>query len=249
MTQTPEIPSPPLGLLSRAVGVVTSPAATFRSVVAHPRPVGILFLVCLAMVLATGLPQFTERGRTGALEMQLQQTQQFSGQPVTPEARQAMEQMSHYSGYLTLGSVFVFLPVVTILIGGFYWLVFNVILGGTAEFKQVLAVVTHSQVIAAVGAVLAAPIQYAQGVYTATGPFHLGALAAALPPTHALARLLGALTIVGFWQAVVTGLGLAVLYRRRSTGIVVALLIIYVSLTAFFYVVLPSLLPSAAGTR
>ena len=158
-----------------------------------------------------------------------------------------MEQMSPYNGYIAFISVFIFVPVITLLVSGLYWLVFNVVLGGTADFKQVLGVIAHSQMILAVGTLIGTPLQYALGNVTAAGPFHLGALAAPFDPSSGIARLLGALTIFGIWQSIVSGLGIAVLYRRRPAGIVVALLILYVALTAFFYVVLPSFF--SAGTR
>jgi hypothetical protein len=243
MTTPTEPAAREMGLLSRAVGVITSPAETFRSVSASPRPAGILFLVCLLSGLATALPLFTEQGQRSVIEMQVREATRFSPNAPPAQTRQALERMGPYLGYMTLGQFFIIVPVVSILFAGLYWLVFNVVLGGTADFKQVLGVVTHSQVITALGAVLGAPIQYAQGLSSPVGPFHLGALAAGLDPNHPLARLLGALTFFGIWQSIVTAIGLAVVYRRRPVGLAIVLLTLYIALTAFFFVVLPSLIP------
>lgn len=237
--QTDAVPTK--GVLSRAVGVIFSPGATFQDVVRSPRPAGILLLVCLVMGLATGVPQFTERGRQASLDMQVQQIERFTGQPVTPEAYAAMERRAQYGGYIAIGSMFVVLPVFCLLFAGLYWVVFNAILGGTASFKQVLGIITHSQVIAALGAVISAPIQYMQGTQTAAGPFNLGALAPMLEPGSVLATVLGALSVFSIWQTIVSAVGLGVLYKRRAGTIAVALLVFYVLIVAVFAVGLSKL--------
>jgi hypothetical protein len=216
--------------------MIVSPGETFTSIVQTPRPAGILFLICLVIGLATGLPQFTERGRQATLDMQATQIERFTGQPVTPEAYAAMEQRAHFGGYITIVSVFIFLPVFTVLFGALYWVVFNALLGGTASFKQVLAIVAHSQVVSALGALVSAPIQYVQGTQTATGPFNLGALAPMLEPGSTLANILGGLSVFTIWQVIITAIGLGVLYRRKSGGIAIALVVVYVAIVAVFAV-------------
>jgi len=233
---------PTKSVFSRAVGIVFSPGTTFQDVVRSPRPAGILLLVCLLMGAAVGVPQFTERGRQATLDMQVQQIEKFTGQPVTPEMYTGMEQRSHWSGYLTLGSMFLFVPFFCVLFAGIFFVVFNAILGGTASFKQVLATVTHSQVIAALGAVVSSPIQYIQGTQTAAGPFNLGALAPMLEPGSALANLLGGLSFFTIWQIIVSAIGLGVLYKRRPGPITTGLLVFYVLIVAVFTVGLTKLL-------
>jgi hypothetical protein len=234
MAQPDAAPVPDKGLFARAIGMVVSPGETFKSVVQTPRPAGILFLICLVMGLATGLPQFTERGRQATLDMQATQVERFTGQPMTPEAYTAMEQRAHYGGYITIGSMFVVIPFFTVVFGAIYWVIFNALLGGTASFKQVLAIVAHAQVISALGAVVSAPIQYIQGTQTAAGPFNLGALAPMLDPGSTLANILGGLSFFSLWQTVVSAIGLAVLYRRKAGGIAIALVALYVAIVAAF---------------
>lgn len=234
MTASDSSAVPELGLISRAIGMITAPTNTFRSVVASPRPAGILFLVCLVMGLATALPQMTEKGRRSSLELQVQQTERFMGTPVTPEMYAQMERQSRFAPYFTFGGIFVFMPFLSILFAALYWFVFNVILGGQATFKQVVGVVAHSQVITALGAVLAAPIQIVQGVQSSAGPFNLGALVPMLAPESFLASFLGAVTFFTLWQVIVSGIGLAVLYRRSATSIITGLMIFSLGLTALF---------------
>lgn len=221
------------GVFSRAAGMVLSPAATFADVIRVPRPAGILFLVCLVIGLAAALPQFTERGQQQLLTLQRQQMERM-GLAVTPEMAEAMARRAPYAGYQTFAAMFVVLPVFSMLVGGFCWAVFNVVLGGTATFKQVLAIVAHSQVIRGLGAVVSAPIIWVQGLGSVAGPFNLGALAPTVDPSSLLAATLGGLDFFSLWQAVVVAIGLGVLYHRRSTGIAIALIAVYVGLVAAF---------------
>jgi len=220
------------GVLSRAIGVIMSPGSTFETVARYPRPAAILFLACLVLGLATGLPQLTERGRQTAVDSQVRAIERFSGRAVTPEVYAQMEDRARYGGYITLVSMFIFVPVVSLVFGALYWAIFNAILGGTASFKQVLAIVTHSQVIGALGAVAAAPIQYVQGIQTMAGPFNLGALMPMLEPDSFLANFLGSISFFTLWQIVISAIGLAVLYRRRTSRIAMSLIAVYLLLAA-----------------
>jgi hypothetical protein len=222
------------GVLARAIGIVFSPGETFAEVVRNPRPAGILLLVCIVIALATGLPQFTQRGRQMSLDMQVSNMEKFTGQAVTPEVYAQMEQRASFGAYIAMGSIFVALPVITLFFTALYWAVFNTILGGTASFKQVLGLLAHSQVIGALGAAVSAPVQYFQDVQTATGPFNLGALLPMLEPGSFPANFLGAISFFMLWQLVVSAIGLAVLYRRRATTIAVSLIVLYIAAVAIF---------------
>ena len=109
---------------------------------------------------------------------------------------------------------------------------FNAILGGTATFKQVLGVIAHTQIIPALGAVLAAPVQYIQGVWTTAGPFNLGALLPMLEPGSFLASFLGSIGFFTLWQIVVAAIGLGILYRRRTAPIAMGLTAAYLIIVA-----------------
>jgi hypothetical protein len=217
------------------MGIVVSPASTFASVVATPKPAGILFLVALVMGLAQGVPQLTDRGRQAAIDMNVQmveRVQQFTGQPMTDEVYATIERRAAYGAYTAVAGSLIGLPIVTLFFGALYWVIFNAILGGTASFKQVLAVIAHSQVIAAIGLVLGAPIQYAQGAMSMSGPFNLGVVVGFLDPTSLVARVLGATSVFTVWSFLVTGIGLGVLYRRSGRNIGLALILVYVVIVA-----------------
>ena len=83
----------PQGLLARFVGMITSPQATFQSVVAHPRWLGMLVLTTLITAICTTLPMTTEAGREAALEQQVKQMESF-GMKVDDAAYARMERTS-----------------------------------------------------------------------------------------------------------------------------------------------------------
>ena len=220
------------GVISRAIGIIGSPGATYKEALRDPRPAGILFLCCLVIALATGLPQFTERGQQAALDSQVQAIERFTGQPVTPEVYAQMERQAVYGGYFAMVGVFVMMPVMSLIIAGLLWVVFNAVLGGSATFKAVLTVVTHSQVIGALGAVAAAPIQYLQGVQSMAGPFNFGALVPMLDPGSFLAMYLGSIGVFVLWQLAVCAIGLAALYSRSVGRVTAGLITTYLVLAA-----------------
>lgn len=234
MSETGTATSP--GLFARVIGVILSPTATFRAVAANPRPFGVLFLACLALAIATAVPFMTQDGQRAMADMQIENTERFTGQPVTPEARAQMTQNIRIGGIFGAVGIFVFVPIITLIMTGLFWALLNVLFGGTATFKQVLGVMTHSQVISALGALVGLPIMLFSGTFSQTGPFNLGPLAIGLPTDHPLAVLLSGLTIFSLWQAVVTGLGLAVLYGKKPGGLIAIVLVITILITALFTV-------------
>jgi hypothetical protein len=184
------------------------------------------------MAAATALPQFTERGQQAVLDMQVQTIERFTGQPISPEMYDQMASRARMAPYTSLAGIFLMVPVATMFFAALFWFVFNAILGGTATFKQVLGVNAHAQVIAALGALLSAPVQYIQGEWTSTGPFNLGALVPMLPPGSFLASFLGAVGFFMLWQFVVTAIGLGILYRRKTMPIALGLTAAYLIVVA-----------------
>ncbi len=230
-----------MGLFARAIGVITAPRATFERVVANPRPVGILFLVAFVISLAAGLPQFSEKARLATLENQVQQNERFTGRAMTEPEYARAESLSHYNPYFAVAGSFIMLPIISLLFAAVYWVVFNTVLGGAASFKQVLTIVTHSQVVGALGAAIGAPIQLMQDKMTTGGPFNLGALVPGLAEGSPLATFLGFTSVFTIWGLIVTGIGLAVLYKRKSLNISIGLIVAYVAVAYTLTSVLSSM--------
>lgn len=224
--EAPSSAKPEMGLFARAWGVVTAPRATLESVVASPRPIGILFICALVLGLAAAAPMFTEAGQQAVLDSQVE-ARNAVGRPMSDQEYATMQRFAPYFAYFTIGQMFIFMPIIALIISALCWVVFNTILGGTAAFKQVLAIVTHSNVIGTLGAVLGAPIMMMQNKVTPGGPFNLGALVPFLDQASLIARFLGFTSVFTIWGFAVTGIGLAVLYRRKSANIAIGLIAAY----------------------
>jgi hypothetical protein len=231
MIEPATAPVPAKGLFARVLGVFLSPGVTYQSVVAHPKPVGILLLAILVIGVSTAGPQFTTTGRQLLLDTQVKAAE-AGGRTLTEAQVATMEGFLKYAPAFTMVSVFVATPVFVMIFTLLYFLIFNVIMGGAATFKQVLTVVTHSSVIGAVGTAVGTPIMYAQGKLSTVGPFNLRALAVGADPDTFISHFLGAISVFQIWGIVVTAIGLAVLYRRKTGGIAVTLLVIYLAFTA-----------------
>lgn len=235
-TTTATMPAPaspdsaPLpGLLARAIGIITAPGAMYVHVVRSPKVAGMMFLVAVLQGLAIGVPQFTERGKAAALEMQVQGMETF-GVTVTDEMYQQMEQRSRSSNlgaYMAIVTQFAGVPFGALILTVLLWAVFNTVMGGTATFKQVMAVLVHSQIISALGTVFSAPIMYARGVMQAGSVANLGAAFPMLDESSFAAKALGAVDLFLIWWVIVLSIGLAILFKKKTASIATGLFVVY----------------------
>jgi len=217
--------APPDHLLSRLVGVVLSPRDTFQRIVARPRWFGALALITLAVAAASFAMLSTETGQVALLDQQVRQAESF-GQTISDEQYAAMERSGPIMRYFVAGSQVVFIPLVTLLLAGLLFGVFNAGLGGDASFAQMLAVVAHSGAVTLLQQVFVIPLNFARASLSSAtnlGVFVQGVL----EETSFLARFLGAIDLFIVWWLVVLAIGLGVLYRRRTQPIAAGLLVTY----------------------
>ena len=239
MTDPTPVQAPPLGLLQRMIGIITAPKATYESVVAHPRPVGVLFVCALIIGITATVPQFTEPARQATLDMQIKSMERF-GVTATPEVIEKMEAQSRNPVSRAMGAIapLIMFPILALILSGLFWVFFNAILGGVATFKQVLAVTAHSYVITALATTLSLPILLYKFSMSMGGPFNLGALVPMLDETSTLAKFLSGISVFSIWGWIVVAIGLGVLYRRSgkaiATTLVILSLVFTFALTAVF---------------
>jgi hypothetical protein len=215
----------PKGLVARVIGIITSPGDTFRSVVAHPKWLGMLVLTTLTIAVLATAPFMTEAGKEAALEQQVRQTEAMRGQPVTDQQYEAMRSFSAVMPYFTAGSVLIMGPVMSLIFSGILFAIFNAMMGGNATFKQIFAVVVHAGVISMLGQVFAAPVNYMRG--TTGSVANLGVMLPMIEETSFAGRLLGMVDVFIIWWVIVLAIGLAVLYRRKTPSIAMILFSIY----------------------
>jgi Yip1 domain len=213
------------GLLSRIVGIVLSPRETFANVAAYPKVFGVLAFITLVGCITIGGFLLTDVGQQAWLDQQLSQAQDW-GRDISDEQYAQMEKtIAPRVGYITIGIMLFAIPIFTLITVGILFVVFNAAMGGRASFKQLFAVVAHAGVISALGWIFVMPLNYLRE--TMSSPTNLGALAPGLDESSFIVHLLGTVDLFLIWWVVVLGIGLAVLYRRRTQPIVISLLAVY----------------------
>jgi hypothetical protein len=117
-------------------------------------------------------------------------------------------------------------PLISLIVAGILFAIFNAALGGEASFKQVLAVLVHAGAVQSLSAILSGTVNYLRGG-AMTSVANLGALLPMLPDKSFAANLLGTVDIFLVWYIVVLAIGLGVLYKRRTQPIAISLLSVY----------------------
>lgn len=231
MHETTTTPSDvrPRNLPSRIAGVIFSPAETFRSIVAFPRWLGVLTVVVLGSAALWFWFAGTDVGQQAMLDQQIRRTESMGG-TVTDQQYEAFQRMMPMMKYFVVGSQVVAGPVMTLIIAGILFGVFNAGLGGDARFTQVFAVVAHSGVISLLQSLFTVPINYArESMASAT---NLMVLLPMLDEGSLAARFLGIIDLFILWWLLVLAIGIGVLYRRRTTPIFSALVGVYIAIAA-----------------
>lgn len=215
---------PARGLAARILGVLTSPRATYADVAAHPRWLGVLVVVLIATILPTAWLLSTSVGQRAVIDQQLQTMEAF-GRNVTDAQLQQMERMAPYSIYFAAVSQMVFLPLVTLVIAGVAFAIFNGALGANATFRQVFAVVAFSSVLTGVRTLFSTPLNFARE--SLSSPTTLAAVLPFFEDNTFAARLLGSIDLFLIWWIVNLAIGLGVLYKRRTAPIATTFLVVY----------------------
>lgn len=216
---------PAPSLISRFIGVITSPRATFEAIVAAPRVGGALALVALIGALAIGGFLSTDVGKQAWIDQQVTATEAWTGQPMSDTAYAQQEKISQYAGYMGAAQMLISIPIMALIIGGIMYAIFNAMMGGTATFKQVMAVVAHSQFISALAFIVTTPINFIKG--SMAGSTNLAVLFPMLDESSFAARLLGMMDLFALWWLFVLAIGLGVLYRRKTSSVAMVLFGIY----------------------
>jgi len=221
--QTGALPAPK-GLVARFIGIITEPRATFESVAAHPKWLGMLALTTALVLVCTVLPMTTEGGKEAMLETQVRQMESF-GMQVNDQMYQQMRSRMGIAPYTTAAGVLVMSPIITAALAGILFAVFNAAMGGNASFKQVYSIVVHAGVISALGQLVTGPLNYFRG--TMASATNLGVLLPMLPEGAFVTRLAGMIDLFVIWWVFILAVGAAVLYRRRTQPIAITLFGVY----------------------
>jgi hypothetical protein len=166
----------------------------------------------------------TSVGQRAMIDQQLQTSEAF-GRTITDEQYQQLQRFAPYSAYVAAASQIVVLPLMSLLIAGIAFAIFNGALGADATFRQVFAVVAFSGVLMALKALFSTPLNYARE--SLSSPTTLTAVLPFFEDNTFVARLLGTIDLFLIWWIVSLAIGLGVLYKRRTAPIATGFLLVY----------------------
>src|SRR5262245_15713717 len=111
-TTSTEIGAAPasMGLVSRFVGIITSPKATFQAIVAQPRWLGMLVLTTIIIAFCAALPMTTDAGKRATLDQQVQQMENF-GIQVNDQVYADMQRRIAFAPYTTSAAILLLGPI------------------------------------------------------------------------------------------------------------------------------------------
>jgi hypothetical protein len=216
--------APARGLAARVFGVLTSPRATYADIAARPSWLGALVVVLMMTIVPSSWLLSTEVGQRAVIDQQLQTLEAF-GRTVSEAQLQQMERMAPYSVYFAAAGQIISLPLVSLVIAGIAFAIFNGALGANATFRQVFAVVAFSGVVMGLRALFSTPLNYARE--SLSSPTSLTAVLPFFEDNTFAARLLGSIDLFVIWWIVSLAIGLGVLYKRRTAPIATTFLVVY----------------------
>jgi hypothetical protein len=215
----------PKSLFARFIGIITAPKETFSVVAAAPKWLGMLALTTVMVAFFSALPMMTDAGQQAALDQQVESMKGW-GFEVSDQMYAEMEKGKARMPYTTGAFVLFLSPIMSVIIAGILFAIFNAALGGEASFKQVYAILVHAGAVSALGTVFSGIVNYFAGKGAGSAA-NLGALLPMLPEGSFAANLLGTIDVFLVWYVLVLAIGLGVLYKRRTQPIAISLLAFY----------------------
>jgi hypothetical protein len=213
--------------MARIVGVLLSPRETYAAVAARPRSFGVLAVVLLLLAGSQLGFLATESGKDMMLGQILDQqvrAMESSGRPVSNEMYAQLEaQMTRFLYVIPVANL-IMIPLILAISAGLLTVVFSMLLGGAATFRQVYAIVAHSSVIVTVQAVFTSALSLAAGKPAGA---NLAIFFPTLEETAFATRLLSTIDLFLIWSTISTAIGIGVLYKRRTGPVATGLLIVY----------------------
>lgn len=222
MSDATTVPTADAGSLPRRlVQVFAAPAALFDRL--RERPVWLDVLILLVVVSVVSNFLVPEEAIRAMLESRM---------PPDADPEQ-LDQMVAFSRVWGRVLAFVGTPIMIAIVAGFAILVFNVLLGGEATYRQLFSATTHTFVIYTAGALLALALSAARGELVTPS---LDLLVPGLSEGY-LFRLLRGVNLFSLWSAIVLGIAVSRIYPKRSAGAAAAVFLgTYVVIVALFAV-------------
>jgi hypothetical protein len=186
---------------------------------------GALAVVALTAAIVSTVFMNTEVGKAAFTEAMQQRAS--ANTQLSPEQLQRMEQIAPYIRTFSGVAPIIFVPIAMMVISAVLFVVFNVLMGGTATFRQMMSVVSHSQFVSVIGTIVTYVINYMRGTMAMSGATSLSAFLPNLDEQSFAFRLARSVDLFLIWWLIVLAIGLSVLYRRKTGGVAATLFSIY----------------------
>jgi hypothetical protein len=201
----------PLGFGGRLVNIFTNPAKAFEAI--NVAPSWILPLALIVIITAI----YTLMTFPMAMEAQMES---FRNNPnITPEQLSAIENQVAQQGdtqkWISLGAIFVVMPIVYVIITAIFYLVGSVFLGGDTTFKKLLSAFTWASMIGILGIIVKLPLVFAKN------NAKISLSPALIMPADSMDgmfyKILSNLDFFSIWYLAVFAIGFSALYKFSRT--------------------------------
>ncbi|HEY7790902.1 MAG TPA: YIP1 family protein [Vicinamibacterales bacterium] len=213
------------GWLARVAGVLVSPRRTLARALERGEWAGMLTGLALVAAVCAGSFGATAVGRQALRDNQVRSLESFGG-TVTDAAYVRLGAVDRYAAAIGTARGLVGTPLVTFLLAGILFGVFNGLLGGRARFRDVLIVATYAGVVLVLEQVIAAPLDYARQAMAS--PLNLSDLIPVFDQGTFASWLAGSINLFRLWWLGVLAIGLSQVYDRRAARLGGALCGLYV---------------------
>jgi hypothetical protein len=195
-----------MGLPARFFGIFFSPGRVFEHLKSRP----VWFTILLVVALFIALFQFaflaSEKGIQIAKEQVLEQARD-NGQTIPEETLETIMTTQKIAAPI---AILILVPLFSVIIAGLIYLIFNIMLGGEATFRQVLSFNAHTAPITILQQGLTFLIIYVKGTLAP-----VTSLAAFLPFVEndtLMYRIAVGIDVFTIWQVGLLALGMSILY-------------------------------------
>ncbi len=215
----------PMSLTSRFFGIIFSPTAVYNEVVQRPRWLGMLLLTSIISAVFMGGFFSTSVGQEAWMDEALSRASSSSGE-LSDQQIEAIEKIQPYTGPMYITTALIAGPLITLVISGVFFVIFNAILGATSTFRQLFSVVVHSGVIGAIQHMFMWPLNYFRDAISPS-PTSLASFQLMDDEDSFFYGVAEVIDLFHVWWIIILAIGLAILCKKKAKSIGISFLVLY----------------------
>ena len=196
-----------MNLLSRIIGIFTSPGATFHAIAAKPKWIVPAIIIILISLGTTYLLRdvILQEQRVKTEEQLIKRGVDSSQKETILDKNEKITSIAMYPGALVVTAV------MFVIVAAIWLFVSNVVLGGQATFNQMLGVSVYRGFIPLVGGLIKAPLMISQ--QTVNIHFSLATFMSEEATDTFLYKFLAQIELFNVWSIIVLCIGIAVVSK------------------------------------